>query len=260
MGLPPRIRGEGRGLQKNKHCARLNTVLKLKDFTRATDRRVDSARVQVQGFGHSQASKAVYQNRKYQNLLASLESAGIHTVGFNRHTIDPRILSEMESAYTKLAEIYPKETKGLILRYGFSKDKDTFGWYDPSKGEIVFNRNVFGNMDALAKSYAESAAVNLFPKNTDWRALFYHEFGHRFSYVNNIDNLAAVKAMEQKLGYGYHTAKKAQSMLEQRLSKYSSEITKPQYQEVIAECFCEWYNSSEPRDFCISFLEEVGIK
>ena len=44
---------------KNKHCARLNTVLKLKDFTRATDRRVDSARVQVQGFGHSQASKAV---------------------------------------------------------------------------------------------------------------------------------------------------------------------------------------------------------
>ncbi len=36
---------------------------KLKDFTRATDRRVDSARVQVQGFGHSQASKAVWANK-----------------------------------------------------------------------------------------------------------------------------------------------------------------------------------------------------
>lgn len=36
---------------------------KLKDFTRATDRRVDSARVQVQGFGHSQASMAVLANK-----------------------------------------------------------------------------------------------------------------------------------------------------------------------------------------------------
>lgn len=37
---------------------------KLKDFTRATDRRIDSARVQVQGFGHSQASKAVWATKQ----------------------------------------------------------------------------------------------------------------------------------------------------------------------------------------------------
>lgn len=37
--------------------------MRSKDFTRATDRRVDSARVQVQGFGHSQASKAVWANK-----------------------------------------------------------------------------------------------------------------------------------------------------------------------------------------------------
>ena len=36
---------------------------KLRDFARATDHRVDSARVQVQGFGHSQASKAAWANK-----------------------------------------------------------------------------------------------------------------------------------------------------------------------------------------------------
>lgn len=43
---------------------------KLKDFTRATDRRVDSARVQVQGFGHSQASKAVWANKNADRYTA----------------------------------------------------------------------------------------------------------------------------------------------------------------------------------------------
>lgn len=231
---------------------------RLREFTGATGQRVDSARTQVQGFGRSEAQKAVYQNRKYQNRLDSLESIGIHTKGFTKYPIHPQILSEMETAYTRLAELYPKEIKGLTIRYGFNADKGTFGWYDPKKGEIVFNRRIFNSLDALEKSYAEGVATNLFPKNTDWRALFYHEFGHRFSYVNDIDNMAAVKAMEQQLGYGYHTAKKAENMLIGHLSDYSIEKTKPQYQEVIAECFGEWYNSNKPRNFCKEYLKEVG--
>lgn len=230
----------------------------LKAFARETGRRVDSARTQVQGFGRSEAQKAVAQNKSYQNLLGHLGAVGIQTKGFNKNPIHPKILGEMETAYTRLAKIYPKEIKGLTLRYGFNADAGTFGWYDPKKGEIVFNSNIFGDLGALEKSYAEGVATNLFPKNTDWRALFYHEFGHRFSYVNEIDNMAAVKAMERQLGYGYHTAKKAENMLIAHLSDYSVEKTKPQYQEVIAECFGEWYNSDKARDFCRAYLKEVG--
>lgn len=230
----------------------------LKAFTRQTGQRVDTLRTQVQGFGRSQTQKAVAQNKRYQNLLGNLESVGIHTVGFNKHPIHPKILSEMEAAYVRLAELYPKEIMGLVLRYGFNADAGTFGWYDPKAGEIVFNRRIFSSLNALEKSYAEGVSVNLFPNNTDWRALFYHEFGHRFSDVNGIDNMAAVKAMEQQLGYGFHTAKKAQSMLEHKLSSYAYETTVPQFQEVIAECFGEWYNSNKPRDFCREYLKEVG--
>lgn len=54
---------------------------RLREFTGATGQRVDSARVQVQGFGHSQASKAVWANkaiekqRQYDIMIAEIKSA-----------------------------------------------------------------------------------------------------------------------------------------------------------------------------------------
>lgn len=50
---------------------------KLKDFTRATDRRVDSARVQVQGFGHSVSRKAVWENKKEKPIFDLLSAHGV---------------------------------------------------------------------------------------------------------------------------------------------------------------------------------------
>lgn len=96
---PPHPRRRTRSA-KNKHCARLNTVLKLKDFTRATDRRVDSARVQVQGFGHSQASKAVWANTKQaamQNLIGTVSTAGTKIQAVSPH-FSSRALSREISA------------------------------------------------------------------------------------------------------------------------------------------------------------------
>lgn len=231
---------------------------KLRDFTRQTDRRADTSRVQVMGFGRSVSQKAVQQNRQYQRLFEKLESCGFRMSGFDTTTIDPRILSEMAKAYSKMAKKYPEACKGLTLRYGFSKDDRVFGWYESRGNEIVFNRAIYGDKDRLANAYAEAVDTNQFPKGTDWRALFYHEFGHRYSDFNHVNNMDVVKAMEQKFGYGYHTKKKAEELLTQKLSSYSTTITKPQYEEAIAECFGEWYNSCKPRDFCKEYLKEVG--
>ena len=49
-----------------------------------------------------------------------------------------------------------------------------------------------------------------------------------------------------------------ESALRKELSKYATYETNPLYQEVIAECFSEWYNSNEPRKFCELFLRKVG--
>ena len=49
-----------------------------------------------------------------------------------------------------------------------------------------------------------------------------------------------------------------ESALRKELSKYATYETNPQYQEVIAECFSEWYTSDEPRQFCELFLRKAG--
>lgn len=46
-----------------------------------------------------------------------------------------------------------------------------------------------------------------------------------------------------------------ESALRKELSKYATYETNPLYQEVIAECFSEWYTSDEPRQFCELFYE-----
>lgn len=58
---------------------------------------------------------------------------------------------------------------------------------------------------------------------------------------------------------GHYTKKKADEMLCRRLSEYATEETRPKYQEVIAECFSEWYNSKNPRKFCEDYLRKVGV-
>ena len=185
---------------------------KLRDFTRQTDRRVDTSRVQVMGFGRSVSQKAVQQNRQYQRLFEKLESCGFRMSGFDTTTIDPRILSEMAKAYSKMAKKYPEACKGLTLRYGFSKDDRVFGWYESRGNEIVFNRAIYDDKDRLANAYAEAVDTNQFPKGTDWRALFYHEFGHRYSDFNHVNNMDVVKAMEQKFGCLLYTSDAADEL------------------------------------------------
>jgi len=61
------------------------------------------------------------------------------------------------------------------------------------------------------------------------------------------------------LGYGHVNVAQRNEILKKVLSGYAAEPTHPAYQEVIAEAFSEWYNSTKPRPFCKEFLKGVGI-
>lgn len=50
---------------------------KLRDFTRQTDRRVDTSRVQVMGFGRSVSQKAVWENKKEKPIFDLLSAHGV---------------------------------------------------------------------------------------------------------------------------------------------------------------------------------------
>lgn len=242
----------------------------LKDFTKQTGLARDRAREQVsahfdskQGktvaFNKSVSQKAVSVVQRNQKFIEDMEAIGIHTEGFDRFAGKTEVLNEMQSAYSKIAEIYPEELKGLTIRYAFDKDASVYGWYDNTINEIAFNRNVFDHYDKLVKEYAECVQSGHFSPNTDYRSCFYHEFGHRYSNFHNIDNKSIVEELTKEYWGGHYTKKKADEMLYRRLSEYATEETRPKYQEVIAECFSEWYNSKNPRKFCEDYLRKVGV-
>lgn len=242
----------------------------LKDFTHQTGLARDRAREQVPAhfdktqnkvvsFNKSVSQKAVSVNQRNQKFITELKDAGVKTKGFDFYAGDTQVLNELKSTYIQLAKEYPNEIKDLTIRYGFDKNKDIGGWYDKEKGEIVFNKNVFDYSSSLVKEYEQYVQNNHFPKGTDYRAYFYHEFGHHYSYLHNIDNKKIVEQITKENFNGYYTRKKADEMLSQKLSIYATEETRPKYQEVIAECFAEWYNSKKPRKFCEEYLKKAGV-
>lgn len=216
-------------------------------------------RVHIAKWTRSEAVRAASVVRRNQKFIEDMESIGIHTKGFDRFAGKTEVLNDMKSAYTKIAELYPAEIKGLTIRYAFDKDASVYGWYDNTINEIAFNRNIFDNYQKLVKEYAECVQSGHFPPNTDYRSCFYHEFGHRYSDFHNIDNKAIVEQLTKEYWNGHYTKKKADEMLRRRLSVYATEETRPKYQEVIAECFSEWYNSNNPREFCEDYLRKVGV-
>lgn len=241
----------------------------LKDFCKQTGLRRDRAREQVPAhfdskqskvvaFDRSAAQKATSVNKRNQKFIEEMENVGIHTEGFDEFAGSSEVLNEMKFAYAELAANYPEEIKGLTIKYGFHKDACVFGWYDKSKSEITFNKNLFDYYGKLQQEHTNAVKRGFFPKGTDYRASFYHEFGHRYSDFHNVDNKEITKLLASDYWNGYPTKKKTDEMLSRVLSDYATTDTKPSYQEVIAECFAEWYNSSSPREFCKEYLKKVG--
>ena len=242
----------------------------LKDFTKQTGLARDRAREQVSAHFEAVQGKTVAFNKsvsqesisvvmRNQKFIADMEAIGIHTEGFERFAGKADVLYDMKSVYSKISENFPKEIQGLTIRYAFDKDSSTFGWYDKTKNEISFNRNIFDTRSKLIHEYEDGAKNGHFPQGTDYRACFYHEFGHCFSNFHNIDNKALVEACTEEYWHGHYTRKKANEMLIRSLSEYSTELTRPQFQEVFAESFAEWYNSKNPREFCEKYLRMAGV-
>lgn len=234
-----------------------------KDFCKQTGLDRDGFRSQVEGFGRSEASRATAQAKKQRAIIdcftQKMESNGYHVSGFSDYVGDARTLEEMQSAFEKISKLYPDESKGLTIALSYPDDPDTLGWFDPKTGTVHFSKVYFKNWEAAQKEYSELVESGHFPQGTDVRGCFYHEFGHSFSYQHGWKSYR--KAVDQSLydlGYGYVSTHSREVALKNELSIYATSDTIPAFQEVIAECFSEWYNSNEPRKFCELFLRKVG--
>lgn len=234
-----------------------------KDFLDKTGLDEDDIRHRVSGFGHRQANKAAWSAKRQEKLVSNftkrMEESGYKVTGFSKYYGDSRTLEEMGAAFEKMAHLYPEESKGITIDFRGTKEEGTLGWFSPKDRVIHFNRDYFGNWESLSSDYIRLMENGYYPSGTDARGCFYHEFGHVFcqshgqkSYRKTVDEVL------KEMGYGNMTVALREAALKKELSEYASTDTTPAYQEVIAECFSEWYNSDRPRKFCDLFLRKVS--
>lgn len=233
-------------------------------FSKQTGIRPKEERLTVVGFDQS-TSKWVQNKGKARIAMIAdfqekMKTAGFETKGFRKYYGDQETLDHMSAALTRMSTLFPEEANGALIKWGYSRDKTEFGWFDPKDGSISFNKNVMGNWQSASEQYAAGVKKNESPAGTDLDAVFYHEFGHRVWQCRGNKSLSRpIHRVLNELGYGYVGIAQRDMYLEKELCSYATIEVYPRYGEALAEAFAEWYNSPKPRRFCEALLKEVGI-
>ena len=232
-------------------------------FSNGVGLRTQEERLWVSGFGPGEAKRANATAQKQQKMVQrftqDMELCGYKVKGFESFAGEQQVLDEMYNAFFEMQLRYPDVAQGRTIVLSRS-DPDTYGWYDPRDGSIRFNRIFYEDLPTLKQRYAQDEQKGHFPRGTDWRAGFYHEFGHAFAYFHekNAGLGNSIKRALKTCGYPFLNRKQVDDALCKELSQYSIDNSVAVHIEVIAECFSEWYNSDEARKFCESMLKEVG--
>lgn len=234
-------------------------------FSKAAGLRMQTDRLHTSGFSYKQGTKASSiggdQIAKIELYKAQMHAAGFEVSGVDNFTGDTRVLEKISAVSMRMAEIYPEETNGMKVVLSRIKNRDVYGYFLPDKREIHFNKNKFGNWDALMSDYSDDVKRGHFPEGTDANGLFYHEFGHAIAMAGGAKNYKKdIGEVLFECGYSEHmSVQRLNLALEKELSHYATTVTNPAYQEVVAEACSEWYNSKKPRRFCEKFLRKVGL-
>lgn len=237
-------------------------------FSKAAGLRTENERLHLAGFGRGDAAMASAYGKKQIALVDSftktMSDAGFKVKGFDYYVGDAETLDQMQTAFTRMAKEFPDEAKDLTIRLARAAEKEDYGWFNPETRTVSFNRELFKNWSVLQQDYAQQVKKGKYPLGTDARGCFYHEFGHAVGYARNVNakkcTLDAMVSMG--LGFGnppHMTAKAASERLPGLLSLYAADFSRRPFDEVIAECFSEWYNSDKPRGFCQEFLRKAGV-
>ena len=191
------------------------------------------------------------------NFKNALQGLGFEEItGFENFTESNEHLLEIVEDFCILRQDFPDYFNGLKLDLGIIEgmDKDSYAAYDPRTGIIHLNPEYYNNFSKLIQSYASDVRGNYHPAGTNYRANVFHEFGHRFEHIDNINPKKQVKIQFEKTFNRYYTRKQADEWINKGLSLYAAE---GHYGEFIAECFAEYYGSNTPRNISVDFLNSL---
>ena len=220
-----------------------NPVNNIKYSSKSVDNSAES--------GIMKARKSIPATREeikvFEDALKNMGFADI--TGFDAYTEGNQYLLEMVEDFEKLQKDFPDEIKGLKLNFGkVSKmTDDDYACYDVPTGTIHLNPFYYNKMDRLSTYYSSDVSKGYHPKGTNYRANFFHEFGHHVETIANISPKKQIKNLFERKFNRYYTRKQADTWIKNGLSTYAAE---GHYGDLIAEAFAEHYGSDNPRDMC----------
>ena len=94
---------------------------KLRDFTRQTDRRVDTSRVQVMGFGRSVSRKAVWANKAVEkqrqiDIMITKQFVGIQINGITIQDVGKHALDRMKERFVTVEDMLNTLSNPLAIK------------------------------------------------------------------------------------------------------------------------------------------------
>ncbi len=193
------------------------------------------------------------------DFKASLLEMGFTDItGFENYTESNVHLLEIVEDFSRLKADYPEYFKGLKLDFGITDGmtKEVYAAYVHQTGTIHLNPVYYNNFKLFQEAYAEDIKNHYHPRGTTYRENIFHEFGHRFEAVENLQPKQQVKRQFEDSFGRYYTRKQADKWIEDGLCLYAAE---GDFGEYIAECFAEYYGSSSPRKICVDFIKSLKM-
>lgn len=144
------------------------------------------------------------------------------------------------------------------------------------RSSLYIGQKQYGKgIEHLKKHYQEDVDSGFHTKDTDYRSIIWHEFGHIYAYTmckkslgfdtsetlgyydsqNYFKNVKGKKFEKQVVRDAAKSLKITQKELKSRISRYAEKNEA----ETFAEAFAEFNNSPNPRPECIAMMKAAGI-
>jgi hypothetical protein len=199
-------------------------------------------------------------SQEINDFKQSLHELGFEDVtGFENYTESNEHLLEIVEDFGKLKADYPDYFNGLKLDFGVTKGMtdDSYAGYVPDTSTIHLNPLYYNNFRLLRESYVNDIKNRYHPKRTTYRANIFHEFGHHLESVENLQPKNQIKSLFEKTFGRNYTRKQADKWIKNGLSLYAAE---GHFEDFIAECFAEYYDSPSPRKISFDFIKSLEKK
>lgn len=166
---------------------------------------------------------------------------------------DPKVLLTYVDAAQEVVATFPElggdARHPLTIRVR-QLSADMFA-FSPAQARHILDVNEASvrDLQALSAEYKKLADDGWFVPETDFRAVVFHELGHRYAAINKISSLRIARSI-----IGTKDTDTIYSELKSKLSRYSVQYKNGQ--EIISEVFSAWFSKTNNK-FAMEFMDRL---